>query len=172
MTTKMPTPIAIPPTRTKAFKNSLPEIIVTCFETIKIDGSAHVINSPKANENKMTIKIFFCLESDEPIYSPTLLNDEDAPIWKRANPKIKTIIPMSNKMMFDESWVVIFARFVKCKIKTIAIIGTIEREDDNNAFRYLFFIVSFCLSLDQIHFLVWVLQRFFQIQEGLVLQIS
>ena len=102
-------------------------------------GSAHVINNPKVNENKMTIKTFFCFDKEVPMYSPTLLNEEEAPIWNNARPVIKTIIPIrtSQRLEFDVS-VVILAKFVKCNIKIIAIIGTIESDEDINADKCLF----------------------------------
>ena len=137
ITTKTPTPIAIPPTRTKAFAG--PGIIVTCFETIMILGSAHVINKPKANENKTTIKTFFCLERDVPMYSPTLVNDEEAPIWNNAKPAINTTMPINTNQRLElDASVVILAKLEKCKIKIIAIIGTIESEEDINADKCLF----------------------------------
>lgn len=102
-------------------------------------GSAHVINKPKVNANKMTMKRLFCFDNEVPMYSPTLLNEDEAPIWNNARPVIKTIIPIrtSQRLEFDVS-VVILAKFVKCNIKIIAIIGTIESDEDINADKCLF----------------------------------
>ena len=101
MTTNTPTPKAIPPTRIIALSG--PEIIVTCFETIMILGSAHVISKPKVNEKRMTIKRFFCLERDAPMYSPTLASEDEAPIWNKARPVIKAIIPMRMSQILELS---------------------------------------------------------------------
>ena len=138
ITIKTPTPRAIPPTSRIALSG--PGTILTCFETIMILGSAHVINSPKANENNITINMFFCFESDEPIYSPTLLSDDEAPIWNNARPTIKATMPMRISQIFElfPSFVIL-AKPVKCIIKIIAIIGTIDRADEINADTCLFF---------------------------------
>ena len=137
MTTNIPTPNAIPPTRMIAFAG--PGTIVTCLETIKIDGSAQVISKPKLKVNKTTIKRFFCLDKEEPIYSPTLVKDEEAPIWNRANPTIKTIIPMmTNQRFLLSSGEVILDTPEKWRIKMIAIIGTIDRLEEIKADRCLF----------------------------------
>ena len=102
-------------------------------------GSAHVISKPNVNENKITIKTFFCLESDVPMYSPTLVNDEEAPIWNNAKPEINTIIPINTnqRLELDDSFVIL-AKLEKCKIKIIAIIGMMESEEDINADKCLF----------------------------------
>ena len=132
ITTNAPTPKAIPPTRMMALSG--PGTIVTCLETIKILGSAHVINKPKANEKMITINKFFCFDKDAPIYSPTLASDDEAPIWNKAKPTIKTIMPIKISQIFSLlPFVVIWARPVKCIIKIIAIIGTIDRADEINA---------------------------------------
>lgn len=140
-TTNTPTPIAIPPIKITAFIG--PGTMVTCFETIKILGSAHVINSPKASENKTTIKMFFCLDKEAPIYSPTLLKEEDAPIWNKASPVIRINIPIRTSQMLElDPLDVIVAKPVKCNTKIIAIIGTIDNEDDINAATCLFLIIT------------------------------
>ena len=74
------------------------ELLVSCLETIKIDGSAHVIKAPKANENTITMKRFCCLDKEPPINSPTLDKPVEAPIWKRAKPNIKTTPPIIKVM--------------------------------------------------------------------------
>lgn len=137
MTRKTPTPIEIPPIKTTAFIG--PGIIVTCLETIMMLGSAHVINKPSANENKITMKMFFCFDKDVPMYSPTLLKEDDAPIWNKAKPTIRTTMPAIINQRFElDVSVVILAKFVKCNIKMIAIIGTIESDEEIKADKYLF----------------------------------
>ena len=121
--------------------------MVTCFETMIILGSAHVISSPKAKENRITIKTFFCFDKDVPIYSPTFVKDDEAPIWNNAKPTIKTTIPIktNQRLELDDS-VVIFAKLEKCRIKIIAIIGTIENEEDINAAKCLFLTTLYILK--------------------------
>ena len=84
ITTKIPTPKAIPPIKINAGT-------LTCFETIKMLGSAHVIKVPKTKENKITMNKLDCLDKELPIYSPTLLKLDEATIWNNAKPTIKTI---------------------------------------------------------------------------------
>ena len=90
MTTNKPTPTAIP------IVNMYAKTVesVTCLVTIMMLGSATVIKAPNANENAITINKFFCLESEEPIYSPTLLKEDEAPIENVPNPVIRTTIPI------------------------------------------------------------------------------
>ena len=89
-TTKAPTPTAIPPIK------RIELMVGTCLLTIMILGSATVISVPKAKENTITTKRFFCLDKEDPIYSPTFVKLEEAPMEKIANPTIKTTIPINN----------------------------------------------------------------------------
>ena len=92
ITTNMPTPTAIPPIS----KTGL--IDGTCLETIMMLGSATVIKAPNAKENNITINKLFCLDKDEPMYSPTLVKLMEAPTEKRERPEIRINMPMkSNK---------------------------------------------------------------------------
>ena len=110
-------------------------------------GSAHVINKPKASENKITINMFFCRESEVPIYSPTFVKDDEAPIWNRAKPTINIIIPINTNQRFEfDDSVVILATLVKCSIKIIAIIGTIDSAEEMNADKCLFLITCNILN--------------------------
>lgn len=59
-------------------------------------GSAQVIKAPNVNANTITIQIFFCLDKDEPMYSPTLTKLDEAPIWKIDKPTINIINPANN----------------------------------------------------------------------------
>ena len=90
MTTNIPTPSAIPPIKITAGK-------LTCFETIKILGSAQVMSVPNTNENKMTMNKLDCLDKELPIYSPTLLKLDEAPIWNNDKPIISTTMPIKSK---------------------------------------------------------------------------
>ena len=90
ITTNIPTPKAILPINNN-------EGTLTCLETIKMLGSAHVINVPKTSENKTMMNKLDCLDKELPIYSPTLLKLEDVPIWNNAKPTINTTIPMISK---------------------------------------------------------------------------
>ena len=90
MTTKIPTPNAMLPIK-------IIDGTLTCLETIKMLGSAQVIKVPKTSENKMTINKLDCLDNELPMYSPTLLKLDEAPIWNKDKPIIITTIPISNK---------------------------------------------------------------------------
>ena len=85
-TTKIPTPKAI-----------LPIIITgckfTCFETIIMLGSAHVISVPKARANMIMTNNFDCLDKELPMYLPTFVREDDAPIWNNVRPTISPIPP-------------------------------------------------------------------------------
>lgn len=86
MTTNTPTPIEMPP-------NKIHEGIETSFATIRMLGSAHVINAPNKKANKITTHNLLCFEREEPMYSPTLLKPVDAPIWNKDKPRIKNTPP-------------------------------------------------------------------------------